>query len=62
MEVGDRMVYSAFHNLTFDEGDEVILVERARDFNGIKNDTDAWVYKLKDKKCYGANIQKFAPK
>lgn len=57
-EIGD-ILFSAFTSSNYNENDEVILVERARDINGIENDTGGWFYHRKKKECYGGNIQDF---
>lgn len=57
-EVGD-VLFSVFTTSNYIENDEVILIERARDINGSKNDTGGLFYHRKKKECYGGNIQDF---
>lgn len=57
-EIGD-ILFSVFTSSNYEENDEVILVERARDINGIEKDTGGWFYHRKKKECYGGNIQDF---
>lgn len=58
VEIGDILV-SCFTTSQMKKGDEVILIEKARDFNGIKSDTGGWFYNRRLKSCHGANIQDF---
>jgi len=57
-EVGD-ILFSAFTSSNYKENDQVILVERARDVNGMENDTGGWFYHIEKKETYGGNIQDF---
>lgn len=57
-EIGDILV-SQFNFTQYQKGDEVILVERARDYNEQENDTGGWFYHRTRKVCVGGNIQDF---
>jgi len=57
-EIGD-VLFSSFTTPIWQENDEVILVQRARDVNGIEHDTGGWFYHRNKKECYGGNIQDF---
>jgi len=57
-QIGDILV-AVFTNTVTKEGDEVILVERARDINEMVNDTGGWFYHRKTKQCFGGNIQDY---
>lgn len=57
-EIGDILV-CGFTTVNYKPNDEVILLERARDINGITKDTGGWFYHRVTKKCFGANIQDF---
>lgn len=58
VEIGDVLI-SSFTTTQMREGDQVILVERSRDYNGLENDTGGWFYNRRLKSCHGANIQDF---
>jgi len=60
-EIGD-VLFSAFTTAVWGENDEAILVQRARDVNGIEQDTGGWFYHRNKKECYGGNIQDFRNK
>jgi hypothetical protein len=53
------ILIAVFTNTVTKEGDEVILVERARDINEMINDTGGWFYHRKTKQCFGGNIQDY---
>ena len=57
-EIGDVSV-CGINTVNYKVGDEVILVERARDFNELANDTGGYFYHRRTKQCFGANIQDF---
>lgn len=57
-EVGDTM-YAVFTTTQTQKGDDVILVERARDFNNNPKDTGGMFYHRERKELIGGNIQDF---
>jgi hypothetical protein len=57
-QIGDILV-CGYTTINYRANDEIILVERSRDINGMSKDTGGWFYHRSTKKCFGANIQDF---
>ena len=58
VEIGDRL-YASWTASTWNENDEVIVAARARDYNGLSNDTGGSFYNVRTKELQGGNFQDF---